>query len=121
MSASVRLVAFALALAALFAAAFLIGGAVDPDVDVKANEHEGSSGMTTTSTRGDDGEHAAGHSSGPTGRLPGHATGGSPPADAIAFDVSYPSAGSYALFLQFRHAGSIRTARFTVDVEASGG
>jgi hypothetical protein len=50
-----------------------------------------------------------------------HPTGGSRDADPIGFDVSYPSAGSYVLYLQFRHAGEVRTARFTVDVEAAHG
>jgi hypothetical protein len=50
-----------------------------------------------------------------------HPTGGSRDADPIAFDVSYPSPGSYALFIQFRHAGEVRTARFSVEVEASHG
>jgi hypothetical protein len=40
--------------------------------------------------------------------------GGSGP---IAFDVEYPSAGRYRLFLQFRHGGEVRTAEFTQVVE----
>ena len=39
--------------------------------------------------------------------------GGSGP---IRFDVSYPTAGRYRLFLQFRHAGEVRTAAFTQEV-----
>jgi hypothetical protein len=31
----------------------------------------------------------------------------------IAFRVSYPSAGRYRLFLQFKHGGKVRTAEFT--------
>jgi hypothetical protein len=31
----------------------------------------------------------------------------------IAFDVDYPSAGAYRLFLQFRHRGEVHTAAFT--------
>jgi hypothetical protein len=50
-----------------------------------------------------------------------HPTGGPRDAGPIGFDVSYPSPGSYVLFLQFRHAGEVRTARFTVDVEATHG
>jgi len=51
MSAPARLAAFGLLLAALFAGGFLIGRAVDPDVDAKGDEHEESremSEMTTT-------------------------------------------------------------------------
>ena len=36
--------------------------------------------------------------------------GGSGP---IEFDVAYPTAGRYRLFLQFRHRGEVRTAEFT--------
>jgi hypothetical protein len=36
--------------------------------------------------------------------------GGSGP---IAFDVDYPSAGAYRMYLQFRHRGEIHTAAFT--------
>jgi hypothetical protein len=38
----------------------------------------------------------------------------------IAFSVSYPSAGRYRLFLQFRHGGEVRTAAFTQEVEPAG-
>lgn len=34
----------------------------------------------------------------------------------IAFRVAFPSEGRYRLFLQFSHAGSVRTAAFTVAV-----
>ncbi|GIK76613.1 MAG: hypothetical protein EDQ89_10120 [Acidobacteria bacterium] len=44
MSAPVRLAAFVLVLAALFAAAFLVGAAVDPDVGAQENEHGEPSG-----------------------------------------------------------------------------
>lgn len=47
MSAPARLVAFALVLAALFAAAFLIGRAVDPDVGATGGEHEAASAIGT--------------------------------------------------------------------------
>jgi hypothetical protein len=40
--------------------------------------------------------------------------GGSGP---IAFDVEYPTAGRYRLYLQFRHEGEVRTAEFTQAVE----
>ena len=36
--------------------------------------------------------------------------GGSGP---IAFDVDYPSAGAYRMYLQFRHRGDVHTAAFT--------
>jgi hypothetical protein len=36
--------------------------------------------------------------------------GGSGP---IVFDVDYPSAGAYRMFLQFRHRGEVHTAAFT--------
>jgi len=34
-------------------------------------------------------------------------------AGPIRFDVSYPSAGRYRLYFQFRHGGRVRTAEFT--------
>lgn len=36
--------------------------------------------------------------------------------DAVAFRSAFPSAGRYALYLQFKHAGRVRTAEFTHDV-----
>ena len=38
----------------------------------------------------------------------------------ISFQVEYPSAGRYRLFLQFKHAGEVRTAAFTREVTGSG-
>jgi hypothetical protein len=43
--------------------------------------------------------------------------GGSGP---IGFEVAYPSAGAYRMFLQFRHRGQVHTAAFTVSVGANG-
>ena len=33
----------------------------------------------------------------------------------IRFQVDYPSAGRYRLFLQFKHDGRVRTAAFTQE------
>ncbi|HEX2389193.1 MAG TPA: hypothetical protein VHI96_08770 [Solirubrobacterales bacterium] len=41
-------------------------------------------------------------------------------AGPVAFDVDYPSAGAYRLFLQFRHDGAVHTAAFTVIVGGEG-
>jgi hypothetical protein len=38
----------------------------------------------------------------------------------ISFAVDYPSAGRYRLFLQFKHAGEVRTAAFTQEVTGAG-
>lgn len=38
----------------------------------------------------------------------------------IAFDVEYPSAGHYRLFLQFKHRGEVRTAEFTQEATDGG-
>jgi hypothetical protein len=38
----------------------------------------------------------------------------------IVFDVEYPAAGRYRLYLQFKHAGEVHTAAFTQDVAAAG-
>jgi hypothetical protein len=35
----------------------------------------------------------------------------------IPFTAHFPTAGRYHLYLQFRHAGEVRTAEFTVEVE----
>jgi hypothetical protein len=37
-------------------------------------------------------------------------------ADEIVFDATFPTAGRYRLYLQFRHEGAVRTAEFTVVV-----
>ncbi|WP_435747803.1 hypothetical protein [Nocardioides sp. SYSU DS0663] len=37
-----------------------------------------------------------------------------------AFHTSFPSAGSYRLFLDFKHDGVVRTAAFTVQVDGAG-
>jgi hypothetical protein len=44
----------------------------------------------------------------------GHAGAGT--ANEIAFAASFPTAGHYRLYLQFKHEGSVRTAEFTVSV-----
>jgi hypothetical protein len=36
----------------------------------------------------------------------------------VGFEVDYPSAGDYRMFLQFRHRGAVHTAAFTVSVGA---
>ncbi|HEX6151958.1 MAG TPA: hypothetical protein VFZ19_00400 [Solirubrobacterales bacterium] len=50
---------------------------------------------------GHDGETAHGHEAG---------------ADEIAFAATFPTAGRYRLYLQFKHEGIVRTAEFTVEV-----
>lgn len=42
----------------------------------------------------------------------GHEAG----ADEIAFAATFPTAGRYRLYLQFKHEGAVRTAEFTVEV-----
>jgi hypothetical protein len=42
----------------------------------------------------------------------GHEAG----ADEIAFAATFPTAGRYRLYLQFKHEGAVRTAQFTVEV-----
>ena len=49
----------------------------------------------------------------------GHEHGGEPAAahpDEIVFAATFPTAGRYRLYLQFRHEGSVHTAEFTVEV-----
>ena len=41
-------------------------------------------------------------------------------AGPIEFDVSYPTAGRYRLFLQFKHRGEVRTAEFTQEATDAG-
>ena len=38
----------------------------------------------------------------------------------VGFEVDYPSAGSYRMFLQFRHRDEVHTAAFTASVGAKG-
>ena len=38
----------------------------------------------------------------------------------IKFATTFPTAGTYSLFLDFQHAGAVRTAEFTVKVGADG-
>ncbi|HYH54698.1 MAG TPA: hypothetical protein VD761_11265 [Solirubrobacterales bacterium] len=42
----------------------------------------------------------------------GHEAG----AEEIAFAATFPTAGRYRLYLQFKHEGTVRTAEFTVEV-----
>jgi hypothetical protein len=42
--------------------------------------------------------------------------GGSGRAEQIRFETEFPSAGSYRLFLQFKHDGGVHTAAFTREV-----
>jgi hypothetical protein len=37
-------------------------------------------------------------------------------ADDVSFAATFPTAGRYRLFLQFRHEGRVRTAAFTQAV-----
>jgi hypothetical protein len=39
-----------------------------------------------------------------------------PEDDGVRFAVTYPTAGRYRLFLQFKHAGSVHTVAFTQEV-----
>jgi hypothetical protein len=39
---------------------------------------------------------------------------------AITFGTTFPTAGTYSLFLDFQHAGAVHTAEFTVHVDADG-
>jgi hypothetical protein len=36
--------------------------------------------------------------------------------DELAFDATFPSAGTYQLFLQFEHSGAVHTAPFTLHI-----
>ena len=46
----------------------------------------------------------------------GHGYGGHEgSANEIAFAATFPTAGRYRLFLQFKHEGTVRTAEFTVE------
>ena len=51
---------------------------------------------------------------GHAGSASGH---GSPAAGEIGFAATFPTAGRYRLYLQFRHQGAVRTVEFTVEVE----
>lgn len=44
--------------------------------------------------------------------------GATPAGPEIRFAVEVPTAGRYRLYLDFQHAGTVRTAEFTVDTEA---
>jgi hypothetical protein len=36
--------------------------------------------------------------------------------DAVAFEATFPTAGRYRLFLQFKHEGRVQTVAFTQEV-----
>ncbi len=40
-----------------------------------------------------------------------------PAGDSVSFEATFPTAGRYRLFLQFKHAGRVHTAEFTQEVE----
>jgi hypothetical protein len=42
--------------------------------------------------------------------------GTTPSGPDIVFHTTFPSTGSYRLFLDFQHGGVVRTAAFTVNV-----
>jgi hypothetical protein len=50
----------------------------------------------------------------PAGHGEGREDGGHD--DAVAFATTFPTAGTYRLYLQFRHGGRVRTAAFTQEV-----
>ena len=43
-----------------------------------------------------------------------------PSGPDIGFHTTFPSAGSYRLFLDFQHRGVVRTAAFTVNIGERG-
>ena len=47
---------------------------------------------------------------------PSRGAGGEAAPDEIAFGATFPTAGRYRLYLQFKHEGAVRTAEFTVEV-----
>ncbi|MEO3821461.1 hypothetical protein [Plantactinospora sp. B24E8] len=47
--------------------------------------------------------------------------GRTPAGPTITFSVEVPSAGSYRLYLDFRHAGTVRTAEFTLTAAGPAG
>jgi hypothetical protein len=49
-----------------------------------------------------------------------HAEPGMKGGPAITFGTTFPTAGTYSLFLDFQHAGAVHTAEFTVHVDADG-
>jgi hypothetical protein len=57
---------------------------------------------------------------GDLGYLHGHPEDDAGSGPAIRFHTTFPTAGSYRLFLDFQHAGVVRTAAFTVEVTGGG-
>ncbi|MGW6279808.1 hypothetical protein [Kribbella sp. NPDC055071] len=49
-----------------------------------------------------------------------HAEPGMKGGPAIRFATTFPTAGTYSLFLDFQHAGEVHTAEFTVRVSSDG-
>ncbi|MFF0268935.1 hypothetical protein [Kribbella sp. NPDC004536] len=49
-----------------------------------------------------------------------HADPGSKGGPEITFGTTFPTAGTYSLFLDFQHAGAVHTAEFTVKVDSTG-
>ena len=54
---------------------------------------------------------------GDVGYLHVHPDEDATPGPSIAFHTAFPSAGSYRLFLDFRHDGRVHTAPFTLTIE----
>ncbi|GAA1570852.1 hypothetical protein GCM10009804_29120 [Kribbella hippodromi] len=49
-----------------------------------------------------------------------HAEPGMKGGPSIKFGTTFPTAGTYSLFLDFQHAGAVHTAEFTVKVDSTG-
>ncbi|ADB30163.1 hypothetical protein Kfla_1059 [Kribbella flavida DSM 17836] len=49
-----------------------------------------------------------------------HADAGTKGGPQITFGTTFPTAGTYSLYLDFQHAGAVRTAEFTVRVGTDG-
>ena len=49
-----------------------------------------------------------------------HAEPGMKGGPSIDFMTTFPTAGTYSLFLDFQHAGAVHTAEFTVHVDSNG-
>jgi hypothetical protein len=105
-----KLGGYAVALAVAFGAAYAVGGVVGPVTRTTAGAPHAMAAETHGASHG-----AAGHlvslRAGDLAYLHTHATG-----EGLRFATAFPTAGTYRLFLDFRHGDRVRTAAFTVHV-----
>ncbi len=100
-----------------------LSGSTAPGADTTLTVHITRDGQEVTDLEGYLGAygHLVALRSGDLGYLHVHPTDNGSSGPEIAFGTSFPTHGTYRLYLDFKHDGTVRTAEFTVDASGAPG